>query len=230
MVPVNDVSLWVVIVFALIGMWAAVPKVYRAVQSFWRGVWFLTETRKHKGDMSKSLRMLPRLLRQSYKYNNAAENILPHLVYYFEPGGRTHNLVTKDIEWLEQLASWLKKSSNKDRVQIVFKTEGSDEPKYLRLLRTTMDTNDGRKHIIVIDDSIMECSVILAHVMWEFLTTVKFYCPDIEYVLVENCPEVIEYISTIPTIVENVNGRDYTLFAVTESMVKLVVDTEAIDA
>lgn len=228
MATVESSTLWWVIVFAAIGICATVPKIYRATITFWQGVWFLVETHKHKGDMRKALRMLPRLLRARYVNGTAAENILPHLIYYFEPGGRVHNTITGDIQWLEHLAPWLKKCHKGSRLRITLHDE-EDKPHELNILRTTMQTSDGQMDILLIADYNGDGFINehLSFEMWPFLTTVKFYCSDISYVLIENCPESVVNLCAIPVVEQTIDGRCFTVFAATESMVNLIIAPDA---
>lgn len=225
MVSVDSNTLVWIALFAAIGIISMVPKIYKATTTFWQAVWFLSETRKYKGDMGKAFRMLPRLMVSRFKYGKAAENIKPHLVYHFVSGGRTENKITQDISWLEHIADWLSKTTKGSTLQMTLGDIELNTQSIMHMKRSTLALSDGMHAALIIEDFNNDPLITeqLAHDFWPFLATLKFYAPEINYVLVKNCPTAISYISTSPCEIREVGGIEYTIFATSQSIVETIL-------
>lgn len=216
MVSVDGSTLFWVSLFALIGIVAMVKPIFKATSVFWQSVWFLLAVRKYRGNMREALRRLPRLAIRKYKTGQAAYNLRQHLVYHFEQGGRVENKVTQDRPWLDSYASWLVASKSDPEQQganFAMRITDTETHRYT-MHRTWLTLLDERHPVIRLTyepDSTI--TGMLADEMWPFLMTTAFYSPDIKYIAIENCPDIVAYVSTAPSETIVCNGIEYTIFA-----------------
>ena len=220
MVNVDVSTLWFIIAFAAIGILASFPIIYKATRTFWQSVWYIMAVHKHKGSMSKAFKMLPRLAHTYYKTSRASENIYPHLhlVYHFGVNGRVENRITQDHEWLEYVGKWLPGTEKGDFVKMHMRDE-DDNVHRLNIKRTTLVLTESVHDILVVKDFSADSFITahFAHEMWQFLPTVRFYGNTIDYVLIENCPDEVGYISAMPNEIIEHKGKRYSVFSCPES-------------
>lgn len=225
MVNVDGNTLLWVSALALIGIAVMVKPIYKATTIFWQSVWFLMAVRKYRGNMRDSLRRLPKLMARKYKTGKAADNLRSHLVYHFERGGRVENKVTQDQPWLTAYANWLvtsEKDPKQSGMHFNMRSSVVESHRYT-MHRTWLTLLDGRHPVIHFtydpDSTITE---LLANEMWAFLITTAFYAPDIKYIVIENCPDIVGYISTAPCEKIIANGVESTIFAPSQHLLKTI--------